>query len=48
MYFVERYRQITTHARKAMIAVNALDESSSEKDASWTVNVTERAMTSES
>ena len=47
-YFVERYRQITTHDRKAVIAVNALVESSSEKDASWTVNRTERERTSES
>ena len=29
-YFVERYHQIMTHARKAVIAVNALGESSSE------------------
>ena len=28
-YFVERYRQITTHARKAVTAVNALEPSSS-------------------
>jgi hypothetical protein len=46
-YFVERCRQIATHARKAAIAVNALGGSSSEKDASWTVNVTEMARTSE-
>ena len=47
-YFVKRYRQKTTHARKFVIAINALDESSSEKDASCTVNVTEREMISES
>ena len=28
-YFVQRCRQITTHARKSVIAANALDESSS-------------------
>ena len=33
-YFEERCCQITTHARKAVIAVNALGESASEKDAS--------------
>ena len=37
-----------THARKAVLAVDALDESSSQKDASRTVNVTEWAKTSES
>ena len=47
-YLVERYSQITTHARKAVIAVNALVGFFSEKDASWTVNVAERATTSES
>ena len=46
-YFIERYRQITTHTRKAVIAVNALDESSSWNDASWTANATERARTLE-
>ena len=46
-YVVEIYFK-ATHARKVLIAINALDESSSEKDASSTVNVTERATTSES
>ena len=49
-YSVERYRALrsTTHVRKALIAGNASDESSSEKDASWTMNGTEMARTSES
>ena len=28
-YFVEKWRQITAHSRKVVIAVDALDESSS-------------------
>ena len=46
-YFVERYRQIRTYGRKVVIAINAFDESFSKKDASSTVNVTERVRTSE-
>ena len=45
---IRRKMQIRTHPRKAVIATNDLDESSSQKDASWTVNVTDRARTSES
>ena len=45
---VERWRQITTHARKAVTAVDALGKSASEKDASCNVNLAEMARTSES
>ena len=39
---------MTTHVRKAVTAVDALEESSSWKDASWTVNMADKATISES